>query len=100
MKVSVWQQFSSNHSANFEVVGKFESVEQAQQSELKIRDIIQQIGDYYRNHYNEQEFDAALERGDLHNLSPVEQAIKDEYKADEWLQGLDWTFDDRPDGTV
>jgi uncharacterized lipoprotein YehR (DUF1307 family) len=43
MKLSIWQQFSSNHSANFTTVGQFESAEWAQEALKEVQEIIQNI---------------------------------------------------------
>jgi hypothetical protein len=40
VRISIWQQFSSNHSAGFFIVATFESAETAKQVEAKIRDIL------------------------------------------------------------
>ncbi len=44
MKISIWQQFSSNHSADFTLVGQFESSEWAKTVAEEIRHIIHSIG--------------------------------------------------------
>ena len=40
MKISIWQQFSSNHSANFELVGQFPTVEEAEKAYAILLDIL------------------------------------------------------------
>ena len=40
MKLSIWRQFSSNHSADIQLVGKFKSVEDRRKAEHIVRDII------------------------------------------------------------
>jgi len=52
MRLSIWQQFSSNHSANFEIVGTFKTEELAHQAAEELREIsraIAQIGKRMRN---------------------------------------------------
>jgi hypothetical protein len=43
MKISIWQQFSSNHSSNFTVVGRFESPEAAETAAAQLRQWFSQI---------------------------------------------------------
>ena len=49
MQVSIWQQFSSNHSSRFTVVGEFETPEAAQ----KAADILRQFAETIRQWYAE-----------------------------------------------
>ena len=81
MKLSVWQQFSSNHSASFTVVGEFESAQKAQQAAAEIRRLIdarelvrdrltqeprpirpRDIGIQFRTKDSHQDFEKSLER--------------------------------------
>lgn len=43
MKLSIWQQFSSNHSACFIVIGHFEKIEDAKKSAEHLRDWMQRM---------------------------------------------------------
>lgn len=43
MRVSIWQQFSSNHSSRFTVVGRFTSLEEANAAAGELRDLIAQV---------------------------------------------------------
>jgi hypothetical protein len=43
MKITMWQQFSSNHSSHFVVVGQFEDVKQAEEAAAKLHDWMQKI---------------------------------------------------------
>lgn len=40
MKISIWQQFSSNHSANFTIIGQFKNPESARLTGSKIQDMM------------------------------------------------------------
>ena len=48
MKVTLWQQFSSNHSADFEIVAEFLSAEVAQNSAIEVKKIIDTISSEWR----------------------------------------------------
>lgn len=45
MKLSLWQQFSSNHSAGFSLIGQFKTAEEATQAVAVIRGILEKIAD-------------------------------------------------------
>jgi hypothetical protein len=47
MRVSIWQQFGSNHSSSFTVVGEFPTEIDANQAADELRRIVQSIADYY-----------------------------------------------------
>jgi hypothetical protein len=96
MKVTIWQQFSSNHSASFTIAGKFESIEAAKEAEATLRQIIQRVGDDYRQRYTPDTFPY----DDEFTLSDVEARIKEEYNLENWEHRLDWTFYDTADETV
>jgi hypothetical protein len=49
MKVTLWQQFSSNHSNGFSVVGVFETVEDAQKAKARIQKLIDDVTDWHNN---------------------------------------------------
>lgn len=68
MRISVWQQFSSNHSASFTVIGVFEDPTIAQTAAETIRGAVQQITDWYAEH--EVERDAVVRE----SVSPPTQA--------------------------
>lgn len=85
MRVSIWQQFSSNHSAHFDIVGKFESPDRAEAVANELRYILQTIANYW------QQFDVK-ERLTVENrliknemLTPPEMQFKDKYKVG-WTQ--------------
>lgn len=78
MRISIWQQFSSNHSANFTVVGQFENPSKAAEAATKLREILQHIVDFDAGNYN-------LE------LTWPEQEYAKQYEV-EWTQHLDWIY--------
>lgn len=75
MKLSIWQQFSSNHSNSFTVVGKFKTVEEAQKAEQEFHTIIKAIKE------------AHVRAGE--NVSDRERTMGN-YYGFEWTKHLDW----------
>ncbi|MCQ3932615.1 MAG: hypothetical protein DPW16_19370 [Chloroflexi bacterium] len=84
MRISIWQQFASNHSANYTVVGIFESAEKAYQVGQVILEFIRElvewnnennIYDFYKTHG--------------WKPTPVEESLIEKYKI-EWDKPLDW----------
>src|SRR5258708_4331559 len=53
MRISIWQQFSSNNSSSFTVVGVFENAEAAQRAADEVRQMIETIKSWYNEHPNE-----------------------------------------------
>ena len=78
MKLTLWQQFSSNHSANYVIVGVFDSVEAAREAGAKIRQHVVDIAEW------SDQF-----KGDRWQLSPIEENLAREYHFD-WKQAVDW----------
>jgi hypothetical protein len=50
MRISIWTQFSSNHSSSFTVVGEFQSETEAKLAADELRRLVQAIADYYAAH--------------------------------------------------
>jgi len=48
MRVSIWQQFSSNHSGNFQLVGLFARADRAQEAGLQLDEILRDIEELRR----------------------------------------------------
>lgn len=85
MKLSVWQQFSSNHSSRFEMVGVFRTAEDAAKAGQTLLDMLREINDWYVANVSGR---ADI---DLHP-SPVERALAErfgikwnDYTLGEWL---------------
>ncbi|MCL4876598.1 MAG: hypothetical protein KJ064_08070 [Anaerolineae bacterium] len=97
MNISIWQQFSSNHSAGFTLVGKFTSAEQAEQAATTLKEIIGQIAASNRARFETIEdffnFQPIL-------LSPVERAVREQYEAEDWTHALDYAYEDNTDRHV
>lgn len=84
MRVSIWQQFSSNHSAIFTVVGKFDSVERAKEIEALFTGILRNIG-------------LAVDHSTIPPVpSPYEKELAEKYGI-EWPHGIDWVYFDHRD---
>ena len=83
MKISIWKQFSSNHSANYTVVGVFESAQQAQEARETIITIHEENANWYR--------DNNLYPRSLQNPSPIEEKYSKLYGFD-WKEELDWAW--------
>lgn len=82
MKISIWQQFSSNHSAGFDIVGEFVSVEKAQEVYQTLHEILTLIKEFRRGH------DEAI-----YGLTWPEQELSKQYNV-EWKTSIDWLFPD------
>jgi hypothetical protein len=85
MKITLWQQFSSNHSANFRIVGTFETVEQATQATERLKHIIRTI-----THWKVSNPSDWWEIWNNGEISSVEQQFSEQYGI-EWKSILDWT---------
>lgn len=94
MKISIWQQFSSNHSAHFTTIGQFETEEWAITVADELRQMITKIGEWWQE---QPEYSQAMRRlrRDHVYLTPPELDIKSEYDVDWCIQGkhpkpIDW----------
>jgi hypothetical protein len=93
MRVSIWRQFSSNHSNSFVVVGKFATPEQAQQVAEQLRADIKTVNDFW-NSLSEADYET------WHALratkpTPPEEALKAKYglwatDGDGNPRGIEW----------
>lgn len=81
MRISIWQQFSSNHSSGFQVVGKFESIELAQKAAITLQDMLRLIMEA-RNDYESED------------PTPPEIGFAELYKV-EWTKSLDWIANEK-----
>lgn len=99
MRVSIWRQWASNHSADFNVVGTFPTPERAQQAAEEVRQLILAVSDWYARPENAEANKARWERGKV-PLSPPEIAIGERYSIDWGHRGIDWTWPERDHETV
>ena len=80
MKVSIWQQFSSNHSANYMIVGVFDTANAAKDAGEKTLKIITEI----------REWNVTNDLDKLGwKLNPIEEKYAKEYNI-EWKAPVDW----------
>ena len=85
MRLSVWQQFSSNHSAHFTVVGQFETTEMAAQVAQELREMLDEIAAWWSQYETWQERAEAEKRLRKEGLlTPPEQKFHEQY-------GVGWT---------
>src|SRR5688572_22745233 len=93
MKISIWQQFSSNHSSDFTVVGEFSSRVEAEHAADQIRSILKEITDWFDQHMDTPEMDEWLNNDNwMEEPSPIEKSIGDHYNI-EWGGSIDWHRD-------
>jgi hypothetical protein len=87
MRLSLWQQFSSNHSGFFWVVGTFKTMDEARTAYEELRAMLQNIDRWHREH--KQESEAAWRAGNSSPLPPeVEYAQKFNVN---WPATIDWS---------
>ena len=83
MKLTIWQQFSSNHSAGFTVIGEFESVEQAAKAKAELESIIAQILEWRKDYWqNPEKFGDIIYEEESEHLTPIEEKLRDKYQVD------------------
>jgi hypothetical protein len=80
MKISIWQQFSSNHSADFVIVGKFHTPETAEEAAQKLRGLLAEVTEWYRSNADAVE-ESAMDTGFI-PLSEPEREFSTTYSAD------------------
>ncbi len=96
MRISIWQEFGSNNSARFTVVGIFESAEKASRAAAELMHMVKAVLDWYYNPENAEALEK-WEGGPLPPPSPVEIQFAQHYNV-EWSEcSLDWLYLD-PDG--
>jgi hypothetical protein len=88
MKLSLWSQFSSNHSANFTVVGHFESASKAQFAAERLEVILTKLALWW-DQLSRDEMMFWGERAETSRLTPPELELSHLYDV-EWPFSLDW----------
>lgn len=84
MRISVWQQFSSNHSGHFWVAGTFKTIADAETAYYELRRILQKIDQWHRD--NSEESEDAKRSG---KIMPPEIEIAQQYNI-VWPTTIDW----------
>ncbi len=92
MKISIWRQFSSNHSGSFTVIGRFPTESAAGEAAEKLASVIQRIDDWHADPANEAFF-IQESMDNLRPLTAAEAAIAKEFDIEWEEQGVDW-YDD------
>lgn len=85
MKIRIWQQFSSNNSSSFVIVGHFETQKQAQDTATTLRDILRRMWNWYAAHPEERETAMYVDTPP----TGAEQIVTDEYQI-EFEEATDW----------
>lgn len=92
MKLSIWQQFSSNHSTSFTVVGRFETQAEADSAAGKFREILRAIHAWRSAPGNLEEwYRQQNEDPGASVFSPLEQAFAAQYEVKWGWAPIDWT---------
>jgi hypothetical protein len=96
MKLSLWHQFSSNHSSSYIVVGQFETQEWAEQVKLEVHSIVREIGGWWNQHDDTERKSILDELRRTDRLTPPEQTIRRRYQVNLWplLAFRDWLRDE------
>lgn len=91
IKVSIWRQFSSNHSASFSLVAQFENSALAELAAEEARQILRVVREWYEQAYPDEDerFELTVEN-EMLPLTPIEQQLKQEKKLKSWEYSIDW----------
>jgi hypothetical protein len=94
MRISIWRQFAGNHSADFAIVGTFETAEWAATVAEELRAMLRAVGAWRAQFDGDPDAldDAKQELFDRDLMPPPEEAIKAQYQLD-WNRLLDWVPD-------
>jgi hypothetical protein len=84
MRLTLWQQFSSNHSASFTIVGVFDTAERAEEIAQELRDILREISTWWEQFDIGQQSEIEESLRKAGELTPPEAALEQRY-------GLGWT---------
>jgi hypothetical protein len=88
MRMSIWQQFASNHSSSFTVIGQFASEVDAEKAAHEVRRIVKAIADYYAEHPDAQQ---DWLHGGIAPPTPPEKEMAARYELEiAEDRGLDW----------
>ena len=85
MKVSIWQQFSSNNSTHYVIVGEFRKASDAKEARLFLINMLREIMAYHQSRGTHPTHDPSI----YNELTPVEQFYQQRYGW-EWEEGINW----------
>ncbi|MCL4876596.1 MAG: hypothetical protein KJ064_08060 [Anaerolineae bacterium] len=95
MKLTLWQQFSSNHSSHFTIVAAFPSPDAAQQAAERLLHLLKEIDDWFEQPENAA---AKTRRDHYYATAPVsdpEKQISEQYAIPWYSYSLDWIYNRR-----
>ncbi len=88
MKITIWQQFSSNNSSSFTIVGEFQSRQDAEHAATELHKIFQTLSEWHKTH--EAEMEEWWASGDwVEEPSLPERELGQQYGI-EWKNAIDW----------
>lgn len=93
MKISIWRQFSSNHSSRFTVVGEFQTTEAATQAVAELKALAEAISKWYED--NPDDLEERMS-GELVDPTPPEIEFGQRYQIDWNEYSVDWWTDQLP----
>jgi hypothetical protein len=88
MRISLWQQFSSNHSARFTVVGTFDSPAKANEAAAELQRILARIETWW-GELSPEEWNKWRDKTETSELTPPEHEFSQHYKVD-WPFTINW----------
>jgi hypothetical protein len=97
MKISVWQQFSSNHSTGFTVVGKFSSPEAAQKAEVDLDKVLGQIEKWWQGLTPAERINYQESPWIPQGSTSIESVLSEQHGKD-WLSKTIWDAWNNADG--
>jgi hypothetical protein len=90
MRLSIWQQFSSNHSASFTVLGVFDTPALAKQAETELQHMITTIENWHLGKPDRYPLAARGKKTQQRqDLTPPEYHFAEHYQI-EWPQPVEW----------
>jgi hypothetical protein len=91
VRISIWQQFASNHSASFTVVGGFATPQSADHAAAQVRAYLQEIYDWYHDPANTDLVKKRREDADeAYQYTPPELVMMAHYQLDDNFIPVDW----------
>jgi len=90
MKLSLWQQFSGNHSSSFTVIGEFPTHEDAVRAAAEIQRILERLEEWHSAHEDDPEMYHWWNGAEWTTRpAPIEEQLAQEYNIN-WRSGVTW----------
>lgn len=86
MRVSIWQQFSSNNSSSYVIIGSFATPERANEAAAEFKTLLQRLWEWYQAH---PEIRDAVLNEEGHELTDAERQIGKDYNI-EFEDAVEW----------